>query len=286
MPDDNLMVCNYCGAVGAAAHQKYSDICWECATLLNRYRSAAAKGRYKNQVRVGKQLLERGRSASAVYRPLYAKIKEEITMIEEQLNNNNVSTDDTGAPQIDLKPCSDPCDKPEGTCSDPEPQYKVCKQCGRKLRVDTSFRKYVPRGRGIYATTQGYHTLCKDCESISIRAANAIKCNDEEIMNKLREYYKILDSRGLPPVTKPARILLGVEADRPSAKLDALLSRMLGEDPDESELDRHCRLVRERGYASFDEADAVHRTMTDKLKAAGLYEEINNLMDEWFDEED
>lgn len=159
---------------------------------------------------------------------------------------------------------------------------KTCKQCGRMLPVD-SFRPYVPRGRGVYNTKQGRNTICKDCESISNRASGALKRGDQEAIDKLTRFYTVLAERGYPPVTAPAKKLLGLvdtKAPRRSS-LDDTISMMLGE----NDLHEHCRKVQERLYASFDEADKVHRELTPRLKEAGMYEEVNELMDAWYLEE-
>lgn len=156
-------------------------------------------------------------------------------------------------------------------------ESKTCKQCGRTLPVD-KFRKYVPRGKGIYTTTQGHHTLCKDCEAISARAANAMKTGNQEVIDKLTAYYKSLQDRGLAPVTAAARRLLGMDVANKSTDLDSLLTSTTTS----SALDDHCRKVRERLYSSVDEADRAHRRLADRLKEAGLYEEITNLLDEWY----
>ena len=158
---------------------------------------------------------------------------------------------------------------------------KQCKQCGRMLSVD-NFRKYKPRGRGIYNTTQGCHTICKQCESISNRVVTAMNKGDNELLDKLRKHYQDLSNRGLPPVTAAARRLLGIEGSKESksADIDSLLASV-----QESAVETHCRLVRARGYASVDEAQVKHRELTEQLQVAGYYEEITELLDDWYFEE-
>lgn len=158
---------------------------------------------------------------------------------------------------------------------------KKCKQCGRKLPLD-NFRKYVPRGRGVYETRQGYYTICKDCESISNRARTALTNGNEKVICRLTEHYKRLLDMGFPPVTAPAKQLLNWvdDGNAEDNKLEALLNKVAP--AIEYTIEDHCRLVRERGYASFNEADEVHKKLTKQLKEAGLYEEINDLMDEWY----
>lgn len=160
---------------------------------------------------------------------------------------------------------------------------KRCKQCGKMLPVD-AFKQYMPRGRGIYVTSQGRHTLCMTCEAISAKASRALRKNDEESIRVLVDYYKELENRGLPPVTAPAKRLLGYDtSERRHQELSVeQLKDALQQNLAETAIERHCRLVRERGYASFDEADEVHRALVDDLRACGLYAEINALMEEWF----
>ncbi len=169
---------------------------------------------------------------------------------------------------------------------------KTCKQCGRTLPVD-SFRKYSPRGKGIYRTAQGHHTICKDCEAISARAATAIRNGDGEAIKKLSDHYRSLQGRGFEPVTKPARQLLGVDSPKPRRRdtLDALLSSVSSYQESshmDEALQRHCDLVRTRGYESAAEADEAHRLYAESLKQLDedLYTEITDLVDDWYMEED
>ena len=162
---------------------------------------------------------------------------------------------------------------------------KVCKQCGRTL-PDEFFRPYVARGRGIYSTTQGRHTICKDCESMSNRAAAALKKNDIVAIAKLTKYYETLQSRGYAPVTAPAKKLLGISTTQTkAASLDDAIQAMLGNTGTNECVDKaqeHYKRIKERTYESAEEADRVHRTLEDSLRAAGLYEEATELLDEWY----
>lgn len=160
-------------------------------------------------------------------------------------------------------------------------EFKTCKQCGRELPLER-FRKYAARGRGVYETKQGHYTICKDCESISNRAAGALRSGDELLLCRLTEHYQRLLENGYPPVTAPAKKLLGYE-EQPEVKKHCKLEDLLeAVAPSVETIERHCRLVRERGYESFQEADKVHRQMATALKQRGLYEEINDLMDDWY----
>ena len=163
---------------------------------------------------------------------------------------------------------------------------KICKQCGRKLPVD-SFRKYTPRGNGTYKTTQGCYTICKDCETISARAAAALRKGDQAVIDKLRAHYETLRNRGLEPVTKPAKQLLGVDTQESKyAALDDLLTAVGAIDPVYSDdLMKHVNMVRTRGYESAEAADYMHRThYASQLKLIDeeLYAEITELVDAWY----
>lgn len=106
--------------------------------------------------------------------------------------------------------------RPEATMEPSE--QKVCKQCGRKLPVD-SFRKYRPRGKGIYNTKQGRSTLCKNCESVNNivagierrEAAGTATVKDAENKQLLIAHYQQLIDLGLPPVTAAAKRLMGLD---------------------------------------------------------------------------
>ena len=161
---------------------------------------------------------------------------------------------------------------------------KTCKQCGRTLD-DACFRKTKSRSKGIYKnTTQGTKTICKDCESLNIRAHTALKYNDTVAIEKLRGYYERLAQLGHPPVTAAAKRLLGIEADSEvtRTKENSLFGSVMQCD---NEVLEHARKVRERLYSSVDEADQVHRQLESRLKEADLYEEITNLLDDWYMDE-
>lgn len=88
---------------------------------------------------------------------------------------------------------------------------KICKQCGRELSIE-SFRKYPPRGRGAYATKQGHHTICSECEIIERAAMRVINGTDKSGREeKLKEHYARLAHAGHEPITKYARLLMGLE---------------------------------------------------------------------------
>ena len=161
---------------------------------------------------------------------------------------------------------------------------KTCKQCGRTLD-DACFRKTKSRSKGIYKNlSQGTKTLCKDCESINIRAHRALKENDTETIEKLRKHYRMLYGAGHPPVSAAAKRLLGIDVDvaQSRSRNNSLESRLSMFD---EEVMEHAYKVRTRAYDSVDEADEVHRKLADRLKDADLYEEITNLLDDWYMDE-
>ena len=255
-----LEVCSYCGAENAYRHKHRTGMCVECGKLYERWRKAKQHGLQSELVLLKPLLLQR-RDAAVRKNKAAAQKSENFYKQVEQTEVQSMKVTIT--------------------------THKVCKQCGRDLPIE-SFRKYAPRGTGVYNTTQGYNTICKDCESISRRAAGALRRGDAAMIAKLTEHYKVLQERGLEPVTAPAKKLLGVDTAKRTANrsnLDDILSSVQG--TNESDLERHCRLVRQRGYSSFEEADAAHRRLADELRATNpaLYGEISDLLDEWYMEE-
>ena len=152
---------------------------------------------------------------------------------------------------------------------------KVCKQCGRMLD-ETCFRPTKSRSKGIYRTSTGSSTICRECESLNTRAHTALKRDDVDTMDMLRQHYRNLMDAGHPPVTAAARRLMGMEPLQPPKETNTLLAN--------TELLVHIAKLRDRSYSIFDEADAVHRRLLDKLKASGLYGEANELLEDWYDE--
>lgn len=159
---------------------------------------------------------------------------------------------------------------------------KTCKQCGRTLD-DACFRKTKSRSKGIYKNlSQGTKTICKDCESINVRAHRALKENDKETIELLRRHYIMLYGAGYPPVTAAAKRLLDIPVEPSSSRENNLVHRLKKYDEDVFE---HAYKVRTRAYGSVDEADKVHRQLESRLREADLYEEITNLLDEWYMDE-
>ena len=161
---------------------------------------------------------------------------------------------------------------------------KVCKQCGRRLD-ESCFRPNKSRSKGIYnidvARAIKSKTICRSCESLNIRAHRALRLGDEAAIEKLRAHYERLMKAGLPPVTAAAKKLLGIVSPtggRETVETNVLL-RM------DDDVLAHAEAVRNRTYASVDEADEVHKELAERLKQAGLYAEISDLLDDWFMDE-
>lgn len=260
-------MCPFCGQSLTYEHPYNRAMCVDCGKLYDRFRKARARVHIHNDMsQVSELRLTRQR--------LLARWVDKDAKLYKQVEQTEV---------------------PEMNETE-----KVCKQCGRLLPIE-NFKKYAARGRGVYATKQGHYTICKQCESISNRAAAALSKGDEATISLLTEHYQMLADRGLPPVTAAAKRLLGyTDISRPkSDRLSDLLASVRGdsvtmraaaarpvesesESESESELDKHCRLVRCRGYASVEEAEIVHKELIGQLRDAGLYEEINDLLDEWY----
>ena len=102
---------------------------------------------------------------------------------------------------------------------------KTCKQCGRYLD-ESAFQRYVPRGKGIYNTTQGTHTICKECESFNRTVNYAYKASprnveQQEIVDQAMKIYKRLISMGYHPVGALARSMQ--EPSKPNGALGRVL---------------------------------------------------------------
>lgn len=169
---------------------------------------------------------------------------------------------------------------------------RVCKQCERHLD-DSNFRVRKSRARGIYdvVAKPHYNTICKECEALNMRAHTMLKKieagqpYDEDALRQLKEYYSSLLESGREPITAAARRLIGMQPldwpNRPT-KADDMMRLVRST----KQLLEHIDKVRCRAYDSFEQADAVHRRLTPQLKEAGLYEEVNNMMDDWYMDEE
>jgi len=160
---------------------------------------------------------------------------------------------------------------------------KKCKQCGRNLD-ESCFRRTKSRSKGIYkCSLPSLSTMCRECEALNQRAYKFLKAiedaepYDAAALEQLRAYYQTLVMCGRPPLTAAARRLIGLEPlEREPQTYDVMVHMQ------QQELYEHIRRVNQRSYATFDEADEVHRRLTPRLREAGLYEDVNNMMDDWY----
>lgn len=164
---------------------------------------------------------------------------------------------------------------------------KICKQCGRELPLE-SFRKYAPRGRGVYKTEQGHYTICLECEAISRRADYAMKRGDEVAIDKLRNHYQALQDKGYPPATSAAKKLMGVRNEfkpghRDTSSLDNLLASVSGVVDATIEL---VDKIENRKFNSADEAYEAHKPHIAALRQSGKLDYVTELIEAWYDEED
>lgn len=160
---------------------------------------------------------------------------------------------------------------------------KTCKQCHRLLD-DSCFRPTKSRVRGLRkpaVSEPKSKTICRQCESINVQAHNMVaaletgKPVDTDKLSKLKKHYQTLIDLGYPLVTAAARRLMEVDdtCGPAATALDA-----------DADLYAHILAVQNRTYSSFEEADEAHSRLTPRLRARGLYEDVNNLMDRWFEE--
>ena len=187
--------CRVCKATNVDAHPKYSTMCTACGRLYARYLKTGTK----DSLTAGKKLLSRcAPVVSFETEDLMTKIKKQL----KEVTNMQES--------------------------------KVCKQCGRRLNID-AFRKYVPRGAGIYDTTVGRHTVCKECENFNqlVNAAYRKPVDkrtqkQNELLEKAKEFYEELHRRGMEPKGRYAADVLGTsKEDKPDAT-DSYFASVLG----------------------------------------------------------
>lgn len=160
---------------------------------------------------------------------------------------------------------------------------KKCKQCGRTLD-ESCFRPTKSRARGAAAATTGFSTLCRSCESLNSSAHQLMKRIDadlpfsRETHKRLVYHYTQMTAAGHPPLTAAARRLMGLEPIGRANEKNPLVT--------DADLLAHIAKIRHREYSSFDEADAAHRRLAERLRESGLYEDATTLLDEWWFEED
>lgn len=267
--------CSRCGAINVPSHKHYPTMCIECGKLYGRWKKAVRNNIQSELRRLKPILLQR-------YERLLKTDKDTASRCETFYKRVE-QTEVTEMKQSIIT-------------------HKACKQCGRDLDIER-FRKYKPRGRGAYETSTGYYTICKDCESISNRAAAALKKGDEETLKLLREHYQTLSDKGLPLVTAAARRVLGVDdVVGHNSTFVGLLQRvsgrggdglahdsdtvLLNNDMPDIELSKHCEKIRNREYTCADDAYEAHRRLTARFSSEELLSEMNALIEEWYDDEE
>ena len=181
---------------------------------------------------------------------------------------------------------------------------KRCKQCGRTLNIE-SFRKYPYRGEGKYNNTkQGHYTICYDCEAVERHATRLLKKqeNDEltpELtlqMQKVIAHYTTLTKRGLPPVTKNAKLIVGQPPTKSPFKVNINFVDNNGQKQYTMLMDELTKLLE----MEWTEDPDVYDKMIEDLKERALqdpnnlyskirpeYSDVyNKLLDKWADYED
>ena len=166
---------------------------------------------------------------------------------------------------------------------------KTCKQCNRKLD-ESNFRPVKSRSTGIRKSTPGTRSLCKSCECLNMQAHTINKQLeagtpvDQNKLVALKQHYAMLVGAGYPIITAAARRFVALTMPAIQQETPDTGKSTIDAYSDMAVLYKHVAMVKNREYASFDEADEVHTTLVDALRKAGLYEEVNNMMDEWFEE--
>ena len=187
--------CRVCKASFVDAHPRYPTMCVDCGKLYARYLKTGTK----DSLTAGKRLVSRcAPRVSFETEDLMSKIKKQL----KEANNMQES--------------------------------KVCKQCGRRLSID-AFRKYKPRGAGIYETTTGHHTVCIECENFNQLVNNAYRKpadqrtqKQNELLEKAKEFYEELQRRGLEPKGRYAADILGTGKDSKADSTDSYFASVLG----------------------------------------------------------
>lgn len=191
--------CRICKDACTDGHRKYTTMCNECGKLYARY----VKKNSKDSITAGKKLVDRCK----------APISDETRALIEQIKKQ----------EADVIMCE------QKVC-------KQCKQCGRDLPVD-AYRRYVSRGKGIYDTSTGYHTVCKECENFNQQVNNVYRKPVEartqaqvDLLSKAKTLYEALQRRGLEPKGRYAADLLGLTIGRDAvSSTDSYLASLLEE---------------------------------------------------------
>jgi hypothetical protein len=242
-----LLICPYCGKVNVDRYRYRQGYCVDCGRIYENFRKLdPSSPRYLEYALYYNAMKKKGCKTP----PFILKEGAEMTMETE----------------------------------------KTCKQCGKTKTVD-NFRKNPARGKGIYKTQQGYHNYCKECEAINTQAI-ALEKNPNSntgLYKQLVDYYSALNNAGLGIATAVAARYLGIDKDEAAPhkltdKLTSIITDLQSDTPDE--LHVHANKVKLRTYTSLDEARAEHDRLTKKLKEAGMYEEVDIMLEDWELEED
>lgn len=170
---------------------------------------------------------------------------------------------------------------------------KQCRQC-LQVKPYEEYDKYKPRGKGLYKTTQGYHTICRSCERVNSMAMMSERrgFTNEDTKQKLIDYYLRIPGK-LPAI---GNRILNVDnvleaAPQRNNTLDNELSRMCSDDYkpnirfDRVSIGDVVRKVRNREYDSVDEADKILVDYESEFKQAGVYDTLKELIEDWFMED-
>lgn len=170
---------------------------------------------------------------------------------------------------------------------------KICKQCNRTLD-EKEFRPVKSRSKGIRASEPGTRAVCRCCERVLTQAYGLLKdldagrSVDEAKLDRVLSYYKGLMQAGCRLTHSAAQRLVGLysTADEMRAAATRADDDSIAAAQHLGDLYKHIEMLRARSYSSFDDADMAHHALVPRLREAGLYEEANNLIDDWFFEEE
>lgn len=152
---------------------------------------------------------------------------------------------------------------------------KTCVQCGRTLPI-SSYRPYTPRGKGIYNTTVGHHTVCRECENFNQAVAVAYKSEARTprqvaLLEQAKVLYETLHARGLAPKGRYAADVLGLTKAVKKTSVDKYLAELMGtgdelKGTDDPLIDEYNKLL----TIDLTEAPDVYQAMLDELLERSL----------------
>lgn len=96
----------------------------------------------------------------------------------------------------------------------------------------SSYRPYKPRGKGIYNTTVGHHTVCKECENFNqaVTVAYNSKARTPKqvaLLEQAKVLYETLHARGLAPKGRYAADVLGLTKEAKKTSVDKYLAEVV-----------------------------------------------------------